>query len=228
MKLQANIANEFNEFSKIYLEDMVKIVPYYLQLLDQFTNDIPITLNSNNILDLGCGNGIITSKLLPLYPDTHYTLLDASDKMLELCESQFGVENKTYVPSYFQDYEFPNNHFDMVVAGFSLHHCGANDKQELFKKIHKSLKQNGVFMCSDLMVDKKEISHKELLSFWKNFVVKQNSDFEIWDWLMEHYQTYDSPDKLNNQLEWLKHAGFSDFKITVFDKYWVHLKAFKA
>jgi len=40
MKLQPNIAKEFNEFSKNYLDDMVKIVPYYLQLLKHFTVDI--------------------------------------------------------------------------------------------------------------------------------------------------------------------------------------------
>jgi ubiquinone/menaquinone biosynthesis C-methylase UbiE len=103
-------------------------------------------------LDLGCGNGIITSNLLPLFPDTHYTLLDASDKMLELSEIQFGLQNKTYVSSYFQDYEFQDQCFDMVVAGFSLHHCPAEDKQELFKSIFKSLKIHGGIMCSDLKV----------------------------------------------------------------------------
>jgi len=228
MKLQDNIAKEFNEFSKNYLDDMVKVVPYYLQLLEHFTMDIPHHFIPKDILDLGCGNGIITSKLLSIFPDAHYTFLDASDKMLELCEMQFGLQNKTYVSSYFQDYQFQDQCFDLVAAGFSLHHCPAKDKQTLFKSIFKSLKPHGVFMCSDLMIDKNEPSHQVLLEYWKSFVIKTPTDQDIWDWLMEHYQAYDHPDALNNQLDWLKQAGFTNFKIDVFHNYWVHLKASKA
>lgn len=226
MKLQNNIAEEFNEFSKNYTADMVKVVPYYFKLLEQFSQDLPTGLNPKHILDLGCGNGNITSKLLKLFPNAHYTLLDASESMLELCKAQFGSLNKTYVQSYFQNYEFPIHQFDMVVAGFSIHHCRALDKQNLFINIYKSLSPNGMFYYSDLMVDRNTKEHETLLKFWNDFVLN-SSDNETWDWLMEHYKTYDNPDSLNNQLKWLKEAGFTDFKISMYNTYWVHLKAFK-
>jgi ubiquinone/menaquinone biosynthesis C-methylase UbiE len=226
MKLQNNIAEEFNEFSKNYTADMVKVVPYYLKLLEQFSKDIPNDLNPKHILDLGCGNGNITSKLLRLFPNAHYTLLDASENMLELCKAQFGSHNKTFVQSYFQEYEFPIHQFDMVVAGFSIHHCNAKDKQTLLKHIYKSLKPNGLFICSDLMVDRNTKEHESLLEFWKDFVLN-SSDRETWEWLMEHYQAYDNPDSLSNQLKWLKQAGFTEFKISIYNTYWVHLKAIK-
>jgi ubiquinone/menaquinone biosynthesis C-methylase UbiE len=152
--------------------------------------------------------------------------LDASENMLELCQAQFGSLNKTYVQSYFQDYEFPIFQFDMVVAGFSIHHCHAKDKQQLLKHIYKSLTPNGVFICSDLMINRNTKEHESLLEFWKDFVLN-SSDNETWDWLMEHYKTYDNPDSLNNQLKWLKKAGFTDFKANIHNSYWVHLKAFK-
>lgn len=226
MKLQSNIAEEFNEFSKNYTADMVKVVPYYLKLLEQFSEDLPKDINPKHILDLGCGNGNISHKLLDFFPKAHYTLLDASENMLELCKSQFGSQNKTYLQSYFQDYKFPILEFDMIVAGFSIHHCNAKDKQILFKHIYKSIKQNGVFMCSDLMVDRNTKEHETLLQFWKDFVLK-SSDQETWEWLMEHYKTYDNPNSLNQQLKWLKKAGFTEFNIRIYNSYWVHLKAFK-
>jgi ubiquinone/menaquinone biosynthesis C-methylase UbiE len=226
MKLQENIVKEFNEFSKNYTADMVKVVPFYLKLLEQFSEDIPNNLNPKHILDLGCGNGNITSKLLKVFPKAYYTLLDASENMLELCQAQFGSLNKTYVQSYFQDYEYPIHRVDMVVAGFSLHHCNAKDKQQLLKNIYKSLTHNGVFICSDLMIDRKTKEHESLLEYWKDFVLN-SSDNKTWNWLMEHYKTYDNPDSLNNQLKWLKEAGFTNFKVTIHNSYWVHLKAFK-
>ncbi|MFC4721654.1 class I SAM-dependent methyltransferase [Geojedonia litorea] len=227
MKLQDNIASEFNEFSKNYTDDMVKCVPYYLQLLSQFTLDIPTDFHPKRILDLGCGNGNVTSKLLEKFPEAHYTLLDASDQMLELCKSYFGLENKSYVQTYFQDYEFKNNHFDMVVAGFSLHHCHAKDKQFIFRQINKALSPNGVFSYSDLMVNRKAKEHQSLLENWNKFVVADPSHKETWDWIMDHYKTYDHPDSLDEQLKWLKEAHFINFKISIYDKHWVHLKAFK-
>jgi len=226
MKLQSNIVEEFNEFSKNYTADMVKVVPYYLKLLEQFSEDLPKDFNPKQILDLGCGNGNITHKLLERYPHADITLLDASESMLELCKAQFGTHNKTYVQSYFQDYEFPILQFDLVVAGFSIHHCNANEKQRLLKHIYKSLIPNGVFMCSDLMVDRNTKEHESLLEFWKDFVLN-SSDLETWEWLMEHYKTYDNPNSLNQQLKWLKQAGFTGFNIKIYNTYWVHLKAFK-
>ena len=226
MKLQSNIVEEFNEFSKNYTADMVKVVPYYLKLLEQFSQNLLEDFNPKHIMDLGCGNGNITHNLLKLYPDADYTLLDASENMLELCKAQFGSHNKTYVQSYFQNYKFPILKFDLVVAGFSIHHCNAKEKQILLKNIYKSLSPNGVFTCSDLMVDKNLHEHKYLLEFWKDFVLK-NSDQNTWEWLMEHYNTYDNPNSLNQHLKWLKQAGFTDFNINVYNTYWVHLKAFK-
>ena len=228
MKLQANIAEEFNEFSKNYTDDMVKVVPNYLNLLDCVKNDIPKGFKPKRILDLGCGNGNVTSKLLELFPNAHYTLLDASDQMLAICKAQFGTENKTYIESYFQNYEFKNCHFDMVVAGFSIHHCQAEEKKTILKNIYESLSKNGIFACSDLMINRKTKAHEALLQFWYDYVNKNPSDKESWDWLMEHYYTYDLPESLNQHLKWLRQAGFSEFKTTIYDKYWVHLKAYKS
>lgn len=205
---------------------MVKVVPYYLKLLEQFSQNLPKDFNPKHILDLGCGNGNITLKLLELYPNADYTFLDASENMLEICKAQFGSHNKTYVQSYFQDYKFPILQFDLVVAGFSIHHCNAKDKQILLKHIYKSLTTKGIFMCSDLMVDKNTKEHESMLGFWKDFVFN-NSDQDTWDWLMEHYNAYDNPNSLIKQLKWLKLAGFTYFKIHIYNTNWIHLKAFK-
>jgi ubiquinone/menaquinone biosynthesis C-methylase UbiE len=228
MKLQDTIAAEFNEFSKDYTNDMVRCVPHYLKLLGHFSHDLPSNFNPKQILDLGCGNGNITSQLLKQYPNAHVTLLDASDKMLELCKAQFGTKSKNYVQSYFQDYNFKTNGFNLIAAGFSLHHCNANDKQTLFKSIYKALKPNGVLAYSDLMINRNSKTHQQLIQDWNVFVNSNYPDTEKWNWIMNHYKTYDHPDSLKKQLKWLQQAGFSNFKISIYDRYWVHLKAFKA
>jgi len=91
MKISDNIASEFNEFSKDYTNDMVKCVPYYNALISSFTEILPPDFQPLTILDLGCGNGNVTAQLLPSFPKSEYTLVDASDENQELEATRASV-----------------------------------------------------------------------------------------------------------------------------------------
>ena len=229
MKIEDNIANEFDSFSKNYTNDMIGCVPHYLTLMSCFTEQLPKKFNPVRILDVGCGNGNVTSKLLSLFPDAEYTLLDASQEMLRLCQKRFKNSTIEYVASYFNDFDFKENYYDLIVAGFSLHHCDANEKKNLFQKIYKSLNKEGIFSCSDLMINKDNPQHPIVLQEWKAFVNSNFPDEEKWQWLKEHYDEFDKPDDYNNQLKWLEEAGFKSTEITITTRkgYWVHLQAVK-
>jgi ubiquinone/menaquinone biosynthesis C-methylase UbiE len=206
---------------------MVKCVPYYNALISSFTNNLPPDFQPLSILDLGCGNGNVTAQLLPSFPKSEYTLVDASDAMLNLCKTRFKATNINCVTSYFQDFEFGENAYDFIVAGFSLHHCNANEKKELFKKIYIALKPKGVFSCSDLMIDKKSIEHLTLLEQWKDFVLNNYQTHDKWEWLMEHYEEFDKPDSFPNQRKWLEQVGFSEFSTLINERYWVYFQVRK-
>ncbi|NND52276.1 MAG: class I SAM-dependent methyltransferase [Flavobacteriaceae bacterium] len=227
MRIKENIASEFNEFSANYTNDMIACVPHYLDLISSFTKDLPHQFDPKRILDLGCGNGNATAEVLQKYPEAQYYLLDASEKMLELCQHRFIGSDMSYLTSYFQDYEFESDFFDMIIAGFSLHHCDSEEKKSLFKKIYKALKSGGIFGMSDLMIDKNEPEHRQLLQDWKQFVLKNFPDEDKWEWLMEHYDEFDKPDHYSSQIQWLKEAGFSTIHTVFQNDYWVHLRAIK-
>lgn len=227
MKINDNIASEFDEFSKNYTNDMIKCVPHYSSLISSFTERLPANFSPKSILDLGCGNGNVTSQILEKFPNAQYTLIDASDEMLNICKNRFEEYNVNYVTSYFQDFDFDKNKFDFIVAGFSLHHCISMDKKDLFTKIYKSLNQDGVFSCSDLMINKANSGHTDLLEKWKQFVLNNYSTSEKWEWLMEHYNEFDNPDSLIDQKKWLENAGFNEFNTFINDMYWIHFQAVK-
>jgi len=135
MKIKDTIANEFNEFSGNYTQDMMGCVPHYLFLLSSMTQELPPNFNPKAILDLGCGNGNVASNLLQIFPNAEYTLLDASLEMIALCKLRFKQFQVVYVASYFNDFSFTSETYDMVTAGFSLHHCDSAEKKQLFKEI---------------------------------------------------------------------------------------------
>ncbi len=228
MKIRDNIANEFDEFSKDYTNDMVKCVPYYNELILNFITCLPPAFKPTTILDLGCGNGNVTDCILKKFPDSQYTLLDASQEMLTLCQQRFKNHDMDYVAFYFNDFEFKHGHYDFIVAGFSLHHCSSEDKKDLFRKIYLSLKPFGIFSFSDLMINKNNPKHPELIRQWKTFVSKNYENNEKWEWLMEHYNEFDKPDNHIDQLAWLRKAGFKHFNSISKEKYWIHCQSFKA
>lgn len=206
---------------------MIGCVPYYLELMSYFTENLPKGFKPKQILDLGCGNGNVTARLLKKFPHATYTLVDASQEMIALCKKQFQTYTINCVESYFQDFNFKEQNYDLVVAGFSLHHCNSNEKRMLFSKIYNSLLKGGILACSDLMISKKDPEHEYLKEQWNLFVHKSFPDGEKWQWLMEHYGEFDKPDNFFNQKRWLRDAGFSHITDTTHENYWVHFQAKK-
>ena len=226
--IQENISSEFDAFSKNYKKDMIAVVPHYEVLLEVFLDAIPHDHLVEHVLDIGCGNGIVTDRLMSKYGGSKYTLVDASAEMLALCRQRFLDRRVDYIQSYFSEFDFPIATYDLAVAGFSLHHCDGEEKQQLFKKIHTALKPGGLFVISDLFINKSDEDHPALLKEWEAHVRNHNPGGNKWAWLMEHYAAFDRPDNLENQRTWLIKAGFSEVKIICEKGHWINLCAVKA
>lgn len=227
MKQDKDIGLEFNEFSKNYTNDMIGLAPHYLELVSGFVKYLPEDFQPGAILDLGAGNGNVTAQLLPYFPKASYTLVDASSEMIELCRKQFSEFNMEYSNCYFKDFNFTKEKYDLVVAGFSLHHCDNKEKRSLFKKIFNTLKPGGIFSYSDLMISKTNPEHSKVLDHWGSFVKSNYPDGEKWAWVMEHYEAFDKPTDYQLQLEWLKEVGFEYIQIPYNEGYWMFLQAIK-
>ena len=95
-----------------------------------------------NILDAGCGVGRDTKYFLS--KGHTVSAFDASEKMVELACRETGVR---VMHSTFQELNFENM-FDGVWAQLSLLHIPYDMTREIYQKIHRSLKINGVFYAS--------------------------------------------------------------------------------
>ncbi|MBK8505257.1 MAG: class I SAM-dependent methyltransferase [Saprospiraceae bacterium] len=115
-----NIGQVFDEIQQEYTEKMIRWVPHYVQLTQQFSTSFPDDFDPRQILDLGSGNGNISAKLLERFPLAGFTLLDASEKMLDEARLRFLKYPFTYHLGLMQDVKYPNNHFDLIAASFSF------------------------------------------------------------------------------------------------------------
>jgi len=227
MKLQEDIVSEFDHFSEDYTRDMERMVPYYEKLLSSLPEFIADNLQPANILDMGCGNGNSTSVFIAKYPDANYTLVDVSTEMLNICKSRFANSNITYLKCFFKELIFPPESVDIVTACFSFHHLNSNEKKSIFQNIYGWLRPGGIFTSSDLMISKSNDDHPRLLEEWEAYARNKGCTDEEWKWMMDHYDTFDHPDNLILQEQWLKDAGFQKTKIVWNNGHWVCLQAIK-
>ncbi len=94
-----------------------------------------------NVLDLGCGLGWHAAYAIE-HGAAHVTGIDISEKMLEKARQINGREGIEYRREAFEDSEFPENSFDVVICSLMLHYLASYD--EFLEKIHRWLKPDGV------------------------------------------------------------------------------------
>src|SRR5260370_19825377 len=83
------------------------------------------TPHARHILDLGCGAGNYTLKLLERLPNLDATLIDLSQPMLDRARervSQATAGRITTIRGDIRNVELPDGQFDIVLAAAVLHH----------------------------------------------------------------------------------------------------------
>lgn len=186
------------------------------------------------ILDLGCGDGIITKYLYEKFPKNNYFLLDGSADMLDRAKEKLNSGNMQFINQTFEEYiQKPSEDFkyDFVFSSNAIHHLDYVKKMDLFVKIFKELKYDGMFINVDLVLPTSKKS--EELQFkmwvdWMNETIKRSNlpdDIGKHDGLPKSYKekSENKPSRLFDQLELLQKAGFEDvdcfFKYSIFALY---------
>lgn len=214
------IGQVFDEMSDQYTDIMDHMVPHYRKLIATMFDHLPADFKPERILELGCGNGNVSAQSTALFPDAKHHLVDASDEMIQLCKERFADLSITYEQNLFQNLQLPPDTYDLVIAGFSLHHLEAEEKAEFFVKLCPAMTSTGIFTCADLFVNKDSEEHDQLLEDWKAFLYNSGRTRDDWDWLVDHYNKYDRPSAYSDQQNWLSRAGFTNVELSWSDGHW--------
>jgi trans-aconitate 2-methyltransferase len=98
------------------------------------------------VLDLGCGNGLLTIELARRVPSGHVTGIEASAEMAALAVrniERLGVKNITVVNMNALDIDF-HDAFDAVFSNSAIHWI--RDLDSMYRLIHRSLRPGGRIM----------------------------------------------------------------------------------
>ena len=175
-----------------------------------------IVPNAEQLLDIGCGAGNYSLKMLSKLPNLECTLVDLSDPMLDKAYERVSEQtnkNVQVVKGDIREVPLKQNHFDIILAGAVLHHLRDDqDWETTFKKIYGLLKPGGCFMISDLITQDTEILNDYTWERYGDYLEELGGK-DYRKKVLDYVDKEDSPRSMNYQLDLMKKLGFSKVEI---------------
>jgi len=208
-------AQEYRDNANIYVIERARMLNILQSLYRHLLKN-----KKKNILDLGCGDGIVSYELLKTEGAVSATLLDGSSGMLDAAKERLkGFENVVYVQAGFQELlrkEVLHKNYDFIASSLAIHHLTMKEKKALFRKIYQHLSPGGYFVNIDCVLAPSETLEQLYLSMWKEWIDEKKKSLGIngnyFDDIIRRYKDNkdNKPDTLDDQLKALKTTGFKE------------------
>ena len=207
----------FDEGADRYDGQRRKVIPCFDDFYSIAIDLIPFEREDRfAVLDLGAGTGLLTALILKKYPNAISSLVDVSEKMLQKAKERFeGHERIRFCIMDYAVSPLPDQ-FDLVVSALSIHHLSDPEKKHLFKRIYDALNSGGQFVHAELVRGTTNHTESAYQQMWNAHLKKTDISKEQLSLIFER-MSYDKTTTLENQLNWLKEAGFED--VDCFYKY---------
>jgi tRNA (cmo5U34)-methyltransferase len=171
---------------------------------------------AKTLLDIGCGAGNYTIKMLSKISNLECSLLDLSGPMLNKAYERVIVRTANNVKVIQGDIRtvfLEEAYFDIILAGAVLHHLRDDDDwEQVFKKLYRLLKPNGCLMISDLVIQDSAILTKYSWECYEKYLTKIGGN-EYSQKVLDYIKKEDSPRSINYQIDLMKRVGFRSIEI---------------
>jgi tRNA (cmo5U34)-methyltransferase len=168
------------------------------------------------VLDVGCGAGNYSLKVLEKLPTAAITLVDLSRPMLERATDRLraaGCKAVEAIQGDIREIPLPPASFDIILAAAVLHHLRTDAEWEaVFKKFAAALRPGGSLWIFDL-VDSDSPPIRELL--WRQYAdyLKSMRGEEYKDEVFAYIDREDTPRSVTYQLDLLRQVGITEIEI---------------
>ncbi|WP_460685678.1 class I SAM-dependent methyltransferase [Niabella aquatica] len=175
-----------------------------------------IVPGATQLLDIGCGAGNYTLKMLSKLPNLNCTLADLSQPMLDKAFERVTAQTGNLVQTYqgdIREISLPENHFDIILAGAVLHHLRNDaDWGFVFQKLYHILKPGGCLMISDLVTQDDEKLNSYIWGQYANYLESLGGK-DYREKVLEYIDKEDSPRSVTYQLGLMQRVGFSKIEV---------------
>ena len=178
-----------------------------------------------DVVELGCGEGVLTAALLEGLVGTRVHALDGSAEMLAATRAAAPDPTRLVTRAVdladddWRRFETPVR---AVVSSLAIHHLGDAAKRRLFADLHAALAPGGVFVLADVIRPASAVGHELAARMWDAEVERRAlaldghrgglDAFRRADW--NHFRhaeldPIDRPATVVELLDWLAAAGFA-------------------
>jgi tRNA (cmo5U34)-methyltransferase len=135
--------------------------------------------------------------------------------VFDLAENMLAVARKTledfagrvtYQKGNFGEVDFGSD-YDLVLAGLAVHHLEDEEKRRLFRRIFSAMKPGGLLLIRDIVRGATDRLNEQYDKLWCAYIRSKNEDDRA---LMDRYHVEDVPATVEDQMVWLREAGFTD------------------
>ncbi|MFW6296215.1 MAG: class I SAM-dependent methyltransferase, partial [Halothece sp.] len=203
-----------------------QLLPHYDEMLTAIARCLPE--NSDRILELGCGTGELSLKILQHYPNAQIVAVDYSPRMLSYASSKVDLAG---YGQQWRDVELDfgswangeaskeiGTNFDACISSLAIHHLSHEMKEKLFRQIRESLNPGGVFWNADPVLpafSSLKDAYQEAREEW---AIRQGTNLtevrsKIGQSVAYGYSQPDQLETLEEHLEMLKRAGFKSVAV---------------
>jgi tRNA (cmo5U34)-methyltransferase len=192
------------------------------------TVDAPLTLeliasvaaattpSATHLLDIGCGAGNYTLKILQHLPNLNVTLVDLSKPMLDRAVQRVRPVTKGGIKTAqadIRDLDLGDSQFDIVIAAAVFHHLREDSEwSSVFRKCHRALRAGGTIWISDLVAHP---SREVQAVMWSRYgaYLEQLRGPEYREQVFAYIEREDTPRSVLYQIDLLREIGFREVEI---------------
>ncbi len=175
-----------------------------------------VTPGARQVVDVGCGAGNYTLRLLELLPNLDVTLIDLSQPMLDRAAERVERATRghvTRIQSDIRELELPEASCDVILASAVLHHLRTDAEwNDVFAKFHRALRPGGSIWIFDLIESSTAVVQTLM---WKRYgeYLSNFKDEAYRDDVFRYIEREDTPRSLMFQLDLLRQVGFCEVEI---------------
>lgn len=168
------------------------------------------------LLDLGCGAGNFTLRVLGQVSPLDCVLVDLSRPMLERAEQRVKAATSGNVQTIQSDMRllsFNPGSFDLILAGQVLHHLREKVEWEtMFARFHEWLRPGGTLFVADFVAYDDPAIQELMLTRYAEYLVSLGGQ-EYRDKVLAYCDAEDSPRSTKYQFDLFAKAGFTEFDV---------------
>lgn len=214
-QIRERFDKDVERFSNLDIGQSATIdAPLVLELIAQ--SAAALIPGAKDVLDIGCGAGNYTLKVLRHLPNLNATLVDLSQPMLDRARLRVVAATNGSVVTLrgdVRELDLGNDRFDVILAAAVLHHLRGDDEwQAVFANFHRALRPGGCIFISDL-IEHSSAAIQQLM--WQRYGQYLTSvrDEHYRDEVFAYVEQEDSPRPLMFQIDLLRAVGFQKIDI---------------